>query len=720
MAQLKGEGLRAQYASTAAKNMHAFEILVGPYAVAHLRLTEQILREKGQIPSDGVHVYLTDTLESPNQPPPHFPFLYRPLGEEHERAQKVKAKTPVLVCIGNPPYDRQQILDSTGEKRKGGWIRYGDEGSADKPLLDDFLEPLTESDMGVHAKNLYNDYIYFWRWALWKVFETGSGPGIVSFITASSYLRGPGFVGVRQVMRERFDELWIIDLEGDSLGARKTENVFSIRTPVAIATGIRYHEPNPHQPATVHYTRVTGTRDEKLSRLADISSFQDLHWKECLTDWMSPFLPVGDTAYWDWPLLTDLFPWQENGMQFKRTWPIGESREVLTARWRQLVSIPVSQRGKALRETGARRISNSCLSLDGPERPLPPIATLGHDTPPLELAPYAYRSFDRQWMLRDNRLCDRPRPSLQATYGPHQVYLTSLLTKVLGEGPAATATALIPDMDCFCGRGARDVIPLWRNSAASDANVVSGALELLSDVYGHPVSAEDFFAYCYAILCTPRYVTKYWDELTIPGPRIPITKDTALFDQAVVLGRHLLWLHTYGERFVPDGAIVGKLPPGVARCRVGTPTAPDQYPNEYEYDRHSQELRIGGGVFENVRPEVWEFSVSGLQIVQSWLGYRMRKRSGRSSSPLDDIRPSAWGFDEELLDLLWVLDHTVDMLPSIADVLEAIAAGELFVATDFAGPTEAERRGPRGAPTETPLFDQAGIQLDVDDEEEDG
>ena len=115
----------------------------------------------------------------------------------------------------------------------------------DRPLLADFLKPLEALGWGVHAKNLYNDYVYFWRWALWKVFENKGGPGIVSFITAASYLRGPGFAGMRQVMRQTFDELWIIDLEGDNLGARKTENVFAIQTPVAIAIGVRYGEPQP-------------------------------------------------------------------------------------------------------------------------------------------------------------------------------------------------------------------------------------------------------------------------------------------------------------------------------------------------------------------------------------------------------------------------------------------------------------------------------------------
>ena len=113
------------------------------------------------------------------------------------------------------------------------WVRHGEDGSDEPPILDDFLKPASDAGAGVHLHNLYNDYVYFWRWALWKVFDSTDAGGIVTFITASSYLRGPGFVGMRRKMREVFDELWVIDLEGDSLGARKTDNVFAIRPPVA-------------------------------------------------------------------------------------------------------------------------------------------------------------------------------------------------------------------------------------------------------------------------------------------------------------------------------------------------------------------------------------------------------------------------------------------------------------------------------------------------------
>ncbi len=696
VASVKGPGIRANEATRAAGNLYAFEILVGPYTVAHLRLTQQVLAENGQLPSEGVHVYLPDTLESPNQPPPKFPLLYKGLAEEHEHARKVKAEVPVLVCMGNPPYDRQQIDPERQDeiKRKGGWVRYGDNEDSEG-ILCDFIAPLESLGLGVHAKYLYNDYVYFWRWALWKVFEGKESRGIVSFITASSYLRGPGFSGMRKVMRETFDEMWILDLEGDNLGARKSENVFAIQTPVAIAIGVRYNSPQPQIPATVHYTRFEGSQEQKLNALASVYQFEDLGWRECLSGWTDPFLPTSDKPYWNWPLLTDLFPWQENGMQFKRTWPIGETPEVLESRWEKLLNVPKTQRARLFHETRDRKASKNYASIDDASTLLPAITELNQNAVPVPSSRYAYRSFDRHWVLRDNRLCDFRRPTLLSVHSDKQIYMTSLLTKVLGDGPAAVATTLIPDLDHFCKRGGRDVIPLWRDISATDANITAGLLDVLLYTYGQPVEPEDFFAYCYAILSTPRYVQRFWDELTIPGPRIPVTKDPTLFKQTVELGRRLLWLHTYGERFVPVSEKAGRVPPGMAKCKVGTPAGPQGYPESFSYAATNQELHVGEGIFDHVRPAVWEFSVSGLQVVESWLAYRMRQGAGKKSSPLDDIRPSAWQFDDELLDLLWVLDATVDLMPCVDEALHQILDSDLFQANEFPEPSDEERKGPR-------------------------
>jgi hypothetical protein len=467
-----------------------------------------------------------------------------------------------------------------------------------------------------------------------ELFENpeANGPGIISFITAASYLRGPGFVGMRQKMREAFDELWIIDLEGDNFGARKTENVFNIQIPVAIAIGVRYGRPSLETPAHVRYTRLTGTREEKFEKLNAINSFADLQWQDCFDGWMRPFLPVGRGDYFAWPLLTDLFPWQHSGVQFKRTWPIGESPEVLQRRWRELLRFEGESRRRAFRESRDRKVDVGYVPLRGGSR-LPKIASLRGNAAVPEIVRYGFRSFDRQHALLDARVGDFLRPVFWKAHSDRQVYLTSLLTDVLGLGPAATVSSEPPDLHHFRGRGGKDVIPFWRDAEHAQVNITEGLLRAISEEVGS-VTAEDLFGYCYAVLATPAYVETFSEELTIPGPRIPITKDPQVFERAVVLGRRLVWLHTYGERFSRNGQRRDRVPQGTARSCRGIPGRAGGYPESFSYDEGTQTLRIGEGVFAPVSKLVWEFSVSGLEVVKSWLNYRMLNGAGRSSSPL--------------------------------------------------------------------------------------
>ena len=700
-------------ATEAAKNIHAFELLVGPYAVAHLRLTKAIHDHGGHLPSDGVHVYLADTLDDPvAEPPRQIPLSLRALSDDHRRAQRIKAETRIVVCMGNPPYDREERAPDSDDPapRRGGWVRFGPEGagagedenaSDTRGILRDFVEPAREAGQSIHVKNLYNDYVYFWRWALWKVFETTNQPGIVSFITASSYLRGPGFVGMRQKMREDLDELWIIDLEGDQLGARKTENVFAIRTPVAIAIGIRFGAPQPQVPARVRYTRISGTREEKLAQLKAVNTFAALEWLDCYSGWMQPFLPAGVGDYFSWPLLTDLFPWQHSGAQFKRTWPIGETQELLQRRWERFASLPRAQRAAAFRESRDRKVDGQYPPLTGGTR-LPSLASLPANTPCPEIRNYGFRSFDRQWALADARLGDFLRPVLWTTHSDRQVYLTSLLTGVLGVGPSATVTANIPDLHHFRGSfGGKGAIPLWRDAQATRPNIATGLLESLGQRLGGAVSAEDLLAYAYALLATPAYVEHFSEELTVPGPRLPITSDAALFRDVAAAGRRLVHLHTFGERFVPAGQAPGNIPRGRARTIQEIPADHDSYPHSYFYEEESRVLRVGDGELGPVEPSVFEFSVSGYKVIPSWLSYRMRAGAGRTSSPLDSLRPETWtaAMTEELLRLIWILEATVAAQPELAALLDRVLAGQLLTSTELPTPTAADRAAPGGEPT---------------------
>jgi len=291
----QGAGAVPGQATALANNIYGFEIMVGPFAVSELRVSRALLDRGAKPPEGGSHVHLTDTLEGPDTPPPALPFYLKPIAEQHAKALKVKAAVPVIVCIGNPPYDRHEAADETNKARTGHWVRWGDDGKGTGAILKDFLEPATAAGHGVHVKNLYNLYVYFWRWALWKVFEssTAAGPGVVSFISASSYLDGDAFCGMREHMRRLCDEIWILDLGGEGRGTRKSENVFAIQTPVAIAVAVRYGRTNKDTPAKVHYTEIDGTRSEKLKALDAIADFASLSWHDSPDEWHAPFRPAG-------------------------------------------------------------------------------------------------------------------------------------------------------------------------------------------------------------------------------------------------------------------------------------------------------------------------------------------------------------------------------------------------------------------------------------------
>ena len=201
---------------------------------------------------------------------------------------------------------------------------------------------------GLHAKNLYNDYVYFWRWALREVFEQRDGPGVVSFVTASSYLRGPGFAGMRRLLRRLLDELWIVDLEGDHLAARRTDNVFPIRTPVPSRWACATPPVRTRAPASVHYARLDGSRAEKLAALEAMQRLTDVPWHAVPAGWSLPLVPRGRGDYASWPKLTDLFPRQLSGAQLKRTWPIAPTPAVLRERWEKLLRAATEDRSDRL------------------------------------------------------------------------------------------------------------------------------------------------------------------------------------------------------------------------------------------------------------------------------------------------------------------------------------------------------------------------------------
>ncbi|MFH1091048.1 MAG: type ISP restriction/modification enzyme, partial [Pseudomonadota bacterium] len=231
---------------------------------------------------------------------------------------------------------------------------------------------------------------------------------------------------------------------------------------------------------------------------------------------------------------------------------------------------------------------------------------------------------------------------------------------------------------------------------ATEANISPGMLDIMSGVLCLKVKADDLLAYICGILAHSAFTDRFAEELGRRELRVPITKDPNLFDQVLDIGRKLIWLHTYGQRFVLKGYHKGQIPKGSAKCTKAVSDKPKNYPETYDYNDTTKTLTVGDGQFQPVSPEIYEFEVSGLKVVKSWLNYRMKFGNGRKSSPLDDIRPERWtaDFTTELLELLWVLEHTLAEYPKQAELLEKVITGPLFKADEFPEVPEPWRKPP--------------------------
>ncbi len=227
-------------------------------------------------------------------------------------------------------------------------------------------------------------------------------------------------------------------------------------------------------------------------------------------------------------------------------------------------------------------------------------------------------------------------------------------------------------------------------------------LQTLAKAYGAPVAPEDVFAYIAAVMAHPAFTARFKADLVRPGLRLPLTADKALFDEAAALGREVVWLHCYGERFADPAAGRPRGPPRMApnaRPTIPTagqiPLAPEPLPQTMTYDAAKQRLGVGKGFVEKVTPAMRNYEISGKNVLDQWFSYRRLDRTKpvigdrRPPSPLEKIQPDGWlaEYTEDLLNLLNVLGRLVVLEPKQADLLEKIVAGPLI---DLPGAPTAE------------------------------
>lgn len=216
--------------------------------------------------------------------------------------------------------------------------------------------------------------------------------------------------------------------------------------------------------------------------------------------------------------------------------------------------------------------------------------------------------------------------------------------------------------------------------------------------YGQPVSGEDLMAYLAAIAANPAFTARFQPDLVQPGLRIPLTADPQLFREAVQLGRRVIWLHTYGERFSDAKEGRPKGPPRLPKdsapripAKGAISDSPDAMPETIAYDLAQQRLLIGDGYIERVPPAVWNYEVSGKHVLRQWFSYRQKNRERpvmgdrRPPSKLEEIQADHWlaEYTTDLVDLLNVLGLLVELEPQQADLLQRVCAGALISVTEL-------------------------------------
>lgn len=607
------------------KNFYAFELMMAPYAVGHLKMGF-FLEELGHRLRDDERVpfYLTNTLDNEELEQSRLPG-FSALAEESRLAGAVKKKTPILVILGNPPYSG--ISSNMGE-----WIT---------GLIEDY-KYVDGKHFGEKKHWLQDDYVKFLRFAQWKIDRAGCG--VVGMITNHGYLDNPTFRGMRQSLMGTFDEIYILDLHGNALkketcpDGSPDKNVFDIRQGVTVAFFIKRGGKRKTD-TIVRHAELFGSRERKYDWL-------DSHDLK-RTDWQglkpaSPFhlfVPHDtalDAGYRRFVGIPELFPVNSVG--------IVTARDGLTIHWSKEdiwktvtvfagMDAEMARQGYNLgRDTRDWKV---CLAqkdlLDsGPSRD--------------KIAPILYRPFDvRQtyYTGQSRGFIGQPqqRVSGQLLTGENLALITPKRVEHVGAWQHSFVSSTISDHVAVSLKTIDYQFPLFIYSTADRTdlfaqhepaerrpNLDPKVVAALAKAYAKAPTPEEIFHYIYAVLYAPAYREKYAEFLRMDFPRVPFTSDVKLFRELAALGARLTALHLLKSpeldppacRFEGEGdSRVGKGKKAGFRYESGEQRA---YINTTQY-------------FAPVADTVWSYQVGGYQVCEKWLKDRQERRL-----ELDDIR----------------------------------------------------------------------------------
>lgn len=621
--------------------LHGFELLMAPYAVAHMKLGIQ-LKETGYDfgVDERLRVYLTNTLEEAHEMT-GLPLFTQWLADEASAAGIVKKNVPIMVVLGNPPY-------SGHSANKGAWITR---------LLDEYKRS-PELKKPAQAKWLSDDYVKFIRFAQWRIEQTGYG--VLAFITNHGYLDNPTFLDMRASLMTTFDEIHVLDLHGNSKKkeqsptGEKDENVFDIQQGVAIAILIKHS--TRAAKCVVKRADLWGSRASKYAWLTE-NDINSTKWAD-ITPTSAPWLFLKQDA--------DLFA------DYQRGWSVADifkpngdpapgvvtTHDEFAISWTRDEALEKVERLLATNtEADARELFTLCSQ-----------SQWDYSRAKRELADGAwrqqavqilYRPFDVRWTIWNSNVCVHRRERAMRHMLDRDNIGLIVNRQVNGEFHHALVSSMIIN-DCTLSNKSKErsyILPSWMfesndllalSGAAPRSSMAPNFLSELSGAIGVSATPRDVFAYIYAVLYSPNYRLRYGDFLGRDFPRVPLPSDKATFERLAALGQQLIQLHLLRStgrpvtRFPKAGS--NRVEKIEFRADAADPTHGYVFINAAQF-------------FERVPAAVWNYNIGGYQVAHKWL----KDRKGRLLT-FDEL--TTYG------DIVAAIAETIQLQSKIDEVLQ--------------------------------------------------
>ena len=680
-----------------------FELLMAPYAIAHLKLSMLLEQSGYTFGSDQrLGIYLTNTLEEAAKKSEML--LGQFISREANAAAEIK-RDPIMVVLGNPPY-------SGHSANKGEWIT---------GLVGDYKKDCPELHKPGQAKWLQDDYVKFIRFAEWRINETGEG--VLGYITNHGYLDNPTFRGMRQHLMKTFDEIYVLDLHGNSKKKEKTpdggkdENVFDIQQGVAILLAVKLKDGKKpggpgSTPATdgVEAVPPSQTRADAASTLAkvfhaDLWGRREIydgdqltggkyHWlwrnSSETTKWSAVptsapgylFVPQDDMKKqeyeqgWSVPAI-----FSENGdpapgiVTTHDEFAIAFTQEEMVAHVEALLATETEELARSM----FRLCSQSQWNYADAKKEL--VRGQWRN----ELRPILYRPFDVRWTVFNRHVAVHRRERVMR----HMILghnIAMIATRQTRDEWHVLTTGYLMGHKAMAAFDINSLFPLYLYPSTDELNVSAGRrpniapefLKALADKLKLPqegphalpkgVTPENIFHYAYAVFHSPAYRTRYAEFLKIDFPRLPLTSNRDLFFSLAALGGELVALHLMESpklndlitEFPEKGTDLVEKVSFAAAGRAGPPDPPKNgRPGGPSLPKEDGRVYINPTqYFGGVPSQVWNFHIGGYQVCEKWL----KDRKGRALT-YDDI--------QHYQKIVIALSETIRVMAEIEKLIES-------------------------------------------------